>query len=129
MSRGPLYYTRESTAGAIVPPWFSIMSFSLLPVELLSGIIRMVVCREDLCQLRSVNSTFNELATPALFENITVSNNYTSADKLCAVLRTRHIAQHLRSLTYAESRHPVTACVDGDPVDDTDRTVYSQKRS
>jgi hypothetical protein len=83
-------------------PEFSIMSFSL-PVELLSQIL-MLLSKEDLCQLRSVNPTFDELATPALFENITVSNNYTSPDKLWTVLHTPHIAQHVRSLTYAESR-------------------------
>jgi hypothetical protein len=76
-----------------------------IPVELLSRIIGTPgISKEDLYQLRSVNSTFNELATHALFENITVSNNYKSADRLWTVLHTPHIAQHVQSLTYAESR-------------------------
>jgi hypothetical protein len=84
--------------------WTDLPRARNLPVEVLLQIIRMVVSKEDLCQLRSVNSTFNKLATPAVFRNITVSNNYRSADRLWTVLHTPHIAQHVQSLTYVEGR-------------------------
>jgi hypothetical protein len=52
----------------------------------------------------SLNSTFNELATPAVFENITVHKNYTSTSRFWTVLHTPHIAQHVQSLTFVEGR-------------------------
>ncbi|KAI0298574.1 hypothetical protein BC826DRAFT_106996 [Russula brevipes] len=75
-----------------------------LPVELLLRIICTVVSNKDLCNLRSVNSTFNKLATRVIFGNTTVSNNYKSADRLWTVLHTPHIAQCVQSLTYIEDR-------------------------
>lgn len=72
-----------------------------LPPELLSEIIRNV-SEEDLCQLRSVNSTFNTLTTPAAFSRIIVWNDEQVAERFRALLNTPHIARHVQSITYEE---------------------------
>ena len=50
-----------------------------LPIELLLEITRNVIPKEDLCQLRIVNSLVETLATPKIFNSITVRNNEQSA--------------------------------------------------
>ena len=84
-------------------PALRVMSTGItkLPLELLSEIIRNVP-EEDLCELRSVNSTFNTLTTPAAFENIIVWNDKQVAEKFRALLHTPHIARHVQSITYEE---------------------------
>jgi hypothetical protein len=74
-----------------------------LPFELWSEITRNVISKKDLCQLRSVNSTFNILATPAAFYEIKVRNDDQSADSFWTLVHTSHIAQHVQSIVYIES--------------------------
>lgn len=74
-----------------------------LPFELWSEITRNVISKKDLCQLRSVNSTFNILATPAVFYEIKVRNDDESADRIWTLVHTPHIAQHIKSIVYVES--------------------------
>jgi hypothetical protein len=52
-----------------------------LPFELLTEVTRNVISKEDLCRLRSVDSLFETLATPQIFNSITVRNNKQSADR------------------------------------------------
>ena len=73
-----------------------------LPAELLSDITRNVISKEDLCQLRSVNSLFETLATPELFNSIIVRNNQQSADRFWTLLLTPRIASHVQSISYVE---------------------------
>jgi F-box-like len=75
-----------------------------LPPELLLEIIRNLdVSGEDLCQLRSVNSTFNTLTTPTIFGSTFVSNDREDAERFRALLNTPHIARHVQSIIYDES--------------------------
>jgi hypothetical protein len=74
-----------------------------LPFELWSEITRNVRSKKDLCQLRSVNSTFNILATPAVFYDIKVRNDDQSAERFWSLVHTSHIAQHVQSIVYVES--------------------------
>ena len=75
-----------------------------LPPELLLEIIRNLdVSGEDLCQLRSVNSTFNTLTTPTIFGSTFVSNGREDAERFRALLNTPHIARHVQSIIYDES--------------------------
>jgi hypothetical protein len=72
-----------------------------LPLELLSEIISNV-SEEDLLQLRSVNSCFKLLVTPAIFGSITVCNEKQSAERFWALLNTPHVARHVQSITFEE---------------------------
>jgi hypothetical protein len=74
-----------------------------LPFELWSEITRNVIYKKDLCQLRSVNSTFNILATPLVFHEIKVRNDDQSAERFWSLVHTSHIAQHVQSIVYVES--------------------------
>lgn len=82
-----------------------------LPYELWSEIMRNVISKKDLCQLRSVNSTFNILATPAAFYEIKVRNDDQSADKFWTLVHTPHIAQHVQSIEYTESTQHIPTAV------------------
>jgi len=89
-----------------------------LPIELWSEIMRKVIFKKDLCQLRSVNSTFNILATPAVFYEIKVRNDDQSAERFWTLVHTSHIAQHVQSIVYVESTlrwqtYPYCCVVDG----------------
>lgn len=74
-----------------------------LPYELWAEITRNVVSKADLCQLRCVNSTFNTLATPAVFRDMKVRNNDQSAETFWSLLHASHIVQHVQSIVYVES--------------------------
>lgn len=74
-----------------------------LPFELWAEITRNVISKKDLCQLRSVNSTFNILATPAAFSEFKVRNDDESSDRFWTLVHTPHIAQHIQSIVYVES--------------------------
>ncbi|KAH9960820.1 hypothetical protein BC827DRAFT_364379 [Russula dissimulans] len=76
-------------------------SAKTLPVELWQMIIRNAE-PEDLPQLRRVNSAFNTLATPAVFESITFLTTFESANKIWELLHTPHLAQYVRSITFVE---------------------------
>ena len=78
-----------------------------LPFELWLEITRNVISKRDLCQLRIVNSTFNILATPALFHNIKVRNDEESAARFWSLIHASHIVQYVRSVVYVESTFPL----------------------
>ena len=75
---------------------------SKLPPELFVEIVRSMVSKEDLSQLRCVNSTLHILVTPVLFESITVKNNSESAQGFWDLLHTHHIARHVQSIVFVE---------------------------
>jgi hypothetical protein len=81
--------------------------FTNLPFELWAEIARNVVSKKDLGQLRIVNSTFNVLATPVLFDEITIRNDDKSSDGFWSMLHAPHVAQHVRSIEYVESTFAV----------------------
>jgi hypothetical protein len=72
-----------------------------LPPELWLEIARDML-KEDLRQLRCVNSAFHILVTPVLFKSITVKNNDQSIRRFWDLLHTRHIARHVQSIAYIE---------------------------
>ncbi|KAH9991007.1 hypothetical protein BJV77DRAFT_560332 [Russula vinacea] len=78
------------------------LSIINLPLELLFEITRKV-SRKDLCQLRSVNSLFDTLATPEIFKSITVRNSNTESTEIFwTILHTPHIARHVQSIKFFE---------------------------
>jgi hypothetical protein len=79
------------------------MPITNLPFELWSEITRNVISKKDLCQLRSVNSTFNIFATPAVFCDFKVRNDDQIAERFWTLVHTPHIAQHVQSIVYVES--------------------------
>ena len=79
------------------------LSITRLPFELLSEITRNVTSKEDLCQLRSVSSTFNTLATPTVFSSIIVFNNKHSSGVFFTLMNTPHIVRLVQSIKYVES--------------------------
>jgi len=77
--------------------------FTDLPFELWSEITHNVISKKDLCQLRRVDSTFNILATPAVFYEIKVRNEDQSSERFWSLVHTSHIAQHVQFIVYVES--------------------------
>ena len=77
------------------------LGIAKLPFELLREITR-IVSKDDLYQLRRVNSTFNILTTPAVFGSITIRNYKYSITNFRALLSTPNIARHVQSVTFVE---------------------------
>jgi hypothetical protein len=78
-----------------------LLSITKLPLELLLEITRNVTF-DDLRRLRSVNSMFNTLVTPAVFNSITVYSDRESAETFLTLMHTPHIARHIESIDYVE---------------------------
>ena len=75
---------------------------TILPFELLSEITRNVTSKEDLCQLRSVNSLFETLATPKIFNSIVVRNNKQSVDRFWTLFFPSRFTSHIQSISFVE---------------------------
>jgi hypothetical protein len=77
------------------------LSITKLLLEILLEITRNVIF-DDLRRLRSVNSVFNTLASPAVFSSITVYSDKESAETFFTLIHTPHIARHIESIDYVE---------------------------
>lgn len=94
-----------SATGLVTLAQYHIMpAITDLPFELWSEITLNVISKKDLCRLRSVNSTFNILATPAVFYEIKVRNDDQIAERFWTLVHTPHIAQHVQSIVYVEKQ-------------------------
>ena len=72
-----------------------------LPLGILLEITHNVTF-DDLRRLRSVNSIFNTLVTPAIFSSITVYSDKESAETFFTLMHTPHLARHIESIDYVE---------------------------
>jgi hypothetical protein len=61
--------------------------------------------------LRQLDTTLNILATPVLFESITIKNSIVSAQGFWDLLHTHHIARHVQSITFTEGTFSTSNCV------------------
>ena len=75
-----------------------------LPAELLAEITDFVAAsRQDLRQLRCVNRTFHDLATPGVFKNLTVYTTVTNARGFLDLLDSPIVANHIQDITLVEN--------------------------
>jgi hypothetical protein len=65
-------------------------------------ISHIMLSKKDLCQLRTVNRTFCNMTTPALFKSITVRSNDRSTRRSMDLLYAPDIAGHVQSITFIE---------------------------
>ena len=105
MCQPPRHAIKESGLGVIsftLRPSTMASNARKLPPELFVEIAHSMVSKEDLGQLRCVNSTIHTLVTPILFESITVKNNSESAQGFWDLLHTPHIARLVQSIAFVE---------------------------
>lgn len=85
-----------------------------LPYELLHDIVDKLSCRKDLFQIRSLNKTFCAVATPHLFQQITVKNTLTSAGGFSEILQRDMVTQFITAINFHEvPKVPVKSHIDG----------------
>ncbi|ETW77270.1 hypothetical protein HETIRDRAFT_326840, partial [Heterobasidion irregulare TC 32-1] len=73
-----------------------------LPYELLHDIVDKLSCRKDLFQIRSLNKTFCAVATPHLFQQITVKNTLMSAAGFSEILQRDMVTQFIIAINFHE---------------------------
>jgi len=71
-----------------------------IPPELLGAIVAEVTSLSDLLNLRTVNSTLNEFATPLAFRSVSFANGDKSIERFKRISNYPKFAQHIRKVIY-----------------------------
>ena len=76
------------------------------PIEVLGLFVETVNSESTLRNLRAVNSTFHDLATPRAFRTAYVTNTPASAMGLQSLMACAHLAQHVTAIVFRSSDVP-----------------------
>ncbi|KAG6335865.1 hypothetical protein ID866_3230 [Astraeus odoratus] len=91
-----------------------------LPIELIQSVVDNVSDTVDLLQLRAVNSTCRDLATPNVFRKICVRNSVKSAQSALQIFMTPSLASEVREVVYDHRDNHVFRLFSSSEVEVTD---------